>query len=381
MDSSRQSGLCRRSLIVSACCLLSACYGYGDLGTCSSPCQEKGYQRDAFCVCREKSTDTVLLPPNDYAPVAGRDIYSAPTPHCFLNNIVYLYNVSNRDVIATYSYLKNGTRERDTRRVPHGFRGYEDAKKRNTVLGYDMLDDQNCTAVDYQLERSMPALMTELEEQQHALQDILVKSKSDLLERLKNSDLLKPADSIISPASRDLVAPDHLVIVKKVELLDCSKECNGPTPSLMCLKGTPPDQVQVKAIRDQLQKPLVSDKLLISDVQAVIGKAVGCKREDVKLTATGALSNGEPCAYPFYFKEKDSEPSIVVHYPATVSANRVNQHNLSALEFKAPAETPVLYFRNKAINEDWGGKVVRISSDDNGVYYQTTGGCIALEIK
>ncbi|MFP3588570.1 hypothetical protein SCB29_33800 [Paraburkholderia sp. SIMBA_055] len=372
---------------------LSGCLGYGDWGTCRTPCQ-KGYHRNVTCDCDKDSSLTPDSPWNKrLPPVAGRDFKWAEN-NCSMNNIVWLYNVSGGDVWAKYSWRKNnGTDERnfDTRFVKKGFRGYEDAVKNGTVLGYNYLNNKECTPVDYRLELSEAAQVQDLEKHLGQVAEDALQRNSRLTQILVSKRFADSPTTIDrSLSSHALVARDAVrdretstVRITEVKRLNCPVECNGgPTPSLHCLKGTPADQAGIKKMRDSLQEPIQGDAIKSSDIQRIFGKTSNnCRREEIKIHGKALINNGGICAYPFYFNDNDKVPSVVLHVPQTLSATRLAKADLSAIEFPAVAEMPVLVFRDADINDVWGGSVVAISVDGNGIYYQTTGGCIALDIK
>jgi hypothetical protein len=294
--------------------------------------------------------------------------------------MVYLYNKFDVDVIATYSYRQGNARIRKNITVKQNTLSYDDAVKNNSVLGYNMLDNNECTLVDYQLESSSRAFS---EQKDLAVKSLIERNKAEAaitIRNLQSKALANRTGGSLQEQEKSMAEPT--VVQTKVNILNCSQECNGEgSPTLRCLKGTPPDQTTVRSIQQKLLEPLSDRTIGITDIQKLVGQPNECSRQDIKATPTTLLSNGDACAYPFYFNSSDKSPSIVIHYPTTVSANRVDQYNLSAIEFKAPAETPILSFRDRDINEVWGGRIIQIAADAKGVYYQTTGGCVALEVK
>lgn len=373
----------RASIVALA--LASGCHG--SLGTCRTACQP-GYHRNVTCDCDKDSTGPGVGPPI-YGPAANRDFKWESTSFCSMNNIVYLYNISNADVWATYSYRdRSGNRHTDQRFVPHVFRGYDDAVKYKTVLGYQYYNEANCPTADFQLIRSsVTKNVAVFDFEKDAMAQL--SAKSELESRIKfnaiNSSLAseKGTSKILKPTYNDKGGSNELLPVtkKNVGNLDCPKECNTGSPSINCLKGTPPDQAQIVRIHDSLMKPISGKEVEVSDIERIVGgSAVNCMRDNLKLTATGGLNSGESCAYPFFLNPNEALPSIVLHVPTTVSANRAKKNNLSIMDFDAIGEAPYLAFRAKRINDFWGGRVLNITTDADGVYYQTGGGCIALEI-
>jgi hypothetical protein len=370
----------RRSVIL-ICLVVGGCYG--PLHTCRTDCQS-GYERNIFCECEK------IVPPGQgspwhppQGPVAGRDFIWRSSQNCTSNTIVFLTNNFGTDVLAIYSYRNSNTRVRNKITVKPYTRSYEDAVKNGSVLGYNYLDNKECTLVDYQLESSSAAFSEQYPEEESALKSLLERSRietSQTLRNLQSRNLTTKVDPAVAP--NNPVSAEPYVVRRKVKILNCPQECNeGGTPTIWCIKGTPPDQSKVRAIQQQLMQPLSENIIGIGQIQKLVGQPNECNRQDIKATPNMLLNNGEACVFPFYFNSTDTVPSIVVHYPTTVSANRVDKQNLSVIEFKAPAETPTLQFRNKDINEIWGGRIIQIAADAKGVYYQTTGGCIALEIK
>lgn len=349
---------------------------YGDWGTCRTDCQA-GYHRNVFCDCDKNPPPGAgggLTPPPPQGYL-GRDFVWAATPHCSSNTIVYLFNTTNSGITAKYSYRNSsGNRVFNTMFVPSGFRGYDGAQQNHTVLGYNMVDDEECTLIGYQLEGPLAATNFR-ESESEALKSLQIRSDLAVEQARKELALSAPHEQILVAQ-----AASTEIVKKSITPLNCSKECN-PSPTINCLKSTPADQAKVKDLQESLLSK-ASGNISMSSIRNAFGSPPkGCEREDIEVTKSGLLNNGRSCSFPIYFSFHDAKPSVVVKYPETVSANKIEKDTLSKLEFVAPAEMPIITFRATDVNEVWGGVVIQASADDSGVYYQTAGGCIDMEVK
>nr|WP_144827233.1 hypothetical protein [Cupriavidus gilardii] len=238
-----------------------------------------------------------------------------------------------------------------------------------------MVDDAECTLIGYQLEGILNATISSFSASKEiAIRDVEARSKVEI-------PIARRALGLPLLATMKNTDSDSVVTQKEGAILDCSAECH-PSPTINCLKGTPADQAKLKELQATILANESIASLSFSRITRIFGAPPkGCERDDIKSNGPVLHNNGNACTFPIYFSERDEWPSVVIRYPETLSANRSEKETLARLEFIAPAEMPTITFRATDINDVWGGVVIQTSADDKGVYYQTLGGCIAMEVR
>jgi hypothetical protein len=164
--------------------------------------------------------------------------------------------------------------------------------------------------------------------------------------------------------------------------LDCIKTC-GDSLDIKCLANTPPDQLKIKGLRDKILATHANSTVATTDILSIFGLSSDpCARGDTRIDpASNVANDGQICVYPIVLSNASQQPvaslQIGRNLSGQASAAASNNANIS---FFKPLERPTLAFSQSPLQNDFGGSVLQIAADNNGVYFNTPNGCVLLQV-
>lgn len=370
--------------------LLSACNGQAPLLTCTNPCAHGDEYRNLFCECI-KNTPT--------SPSAGGGVLTPPgTPFfdwdwkeaygCNLNRYYYLLNYNPKKLIVKVSKRIPGTIERSE--TEYTVQGNATKRDQGVAIGFEEITyNDDCFDQDFMISgwrepqhnSSRDFAMSRLMESRAAL----ISRQTNTIQRIEIGGEIKALSVQEAPRAKMTIMskPAVTTTYREVKPADCVQVCDSEDTLNCPIRGYPPDQKLLVALRDRIRGNPSSGDYNTSDIYTLFGiSKVSCDRSDAKVVAKKVLNRGDYCSFPVYLRETDKEPSIAIHFPTSIKGTRLARANASSgLAFSYGTSNPLLLFSDEDLNSDFGGSVTEVLASEKGIYYQTSATCIFLGAK
>lgn len=372
--------------LVAALSLLSACNGGAPLLTCRKPCAYADEERDLFCACRKK-TPPINFPPPVITPAGAEFDWKWDEAYgCSLNRHYWILNYSNKALTVSYTSRIPGTIDRKTETVT--VQANANTRQKGVSIGYEEIK-YNGSCFDQDFMRTGTWLPHQASSREYAMSQ-MDENKDKLVARKTQSQ--KSILSIVplavtenSPRAKISVHSESNVVTTYTEVIpkDCAAVCDSGNSLNCAIKGYPPDQTKLVALRDRIKAQPPGGDYNTGDIYNIFGLTkASCDRSDMKFVGNKLFNRGDYCAFPMYIADSDTEAKVAIHFPPAIKGQHLIRGNSSSgLAFVSGTGSPIMLFAKDDMNADFGGTVTEVTASEKGVYYQTTSTCIFMGVK
>ena len=374
--------------------MLSGCGSYGPFFNCKTDCQDQSEYRDLFCVCQKKASSTIPGKPPVGGPYLSYRAYN--DGNCIFQSERFIFNPLSQAVDVKIGYqVEDGTLLGRTEYAWHTVRPFATDYSTSYKLGFAYVGTK-CFDVDYFISNWTihKAGTLDLVAAKISLKDVNENSSYEALvsaldpistaffvdSQTKLTNIissLAPQFETVKQLSAEL--PQIKRSVRVVSKRQCSILCQQGDPA--CLRNRP-DVTKVIALRDKVLAVSGETLLKSQDLISIFGLSNDpCNRQDIQVNGLGIVRNvGEICSYPLVLANSDTTPLAAMGVGQNIEGIALKSTSDTQIVFNKYYAMPHLTFVSSVLNQEYGGRILSISADQRGVYFNTADGCVSMEI-
>jgi hypothetical protein len=378
--------------VIAVSVLLDGCGAYGPIWNCRTGCVEPGYIRDILCECHPAGSVTTPAdgnPPGE--PYLSRQTISGECTSFQEEDYIVNPQLRDVDVLVGFKVPPDGTWDEVWYTVSSSG-SYDLGRKYSSPNCFDRdffiktwRYHQEGTAFLAGAHISMPIIGpgSSYEAVEQSLDPISQERTRSLRSLFQNHfDAFALTLASRGTSRSTSAAPSIRTETRRVVRLDCARVCRDAL-DFRCFASTPPDRSKIIGLRDRILAMRPNSRLPTEDLLRIFGlNSDPCSRSSTSVDASGHVQNdGQICAYPILLQRTDTNPVAALHIGRNVNGESIAGAGGVSVMFNRPMALPTLLFSQSALQGDYGGKVLEMSADQDGVYMNTSAGmCVALRV-